>query len=46
MLGHRPAHEQHAFANYHGRVREGLSVVDRRGMLKAGLAGVAGLSLP
>ncbi len=36
----------HAFANYFARTREGLSLVDRRGMLKAGLAGVAGLSLP
>src|SRR5262245_19953697 len=36
----------HAFANFHGRTREGLTVVARRGMLKASLAGIAGLSLP
>lgn len=46
MLKHRPQHEQHAFANYQGRTREGLSFGGRRGMLKAGLAGIAGLSLP
>src|SRR5579871_1475201 len=39
-------HQQHAFNNFFGRTREGLTMVDRRGMLKAGLAGVAGLSLP
>lgn len=39
-------HAQHAFADFHGRTREGLTLCDRRGMLKAGLAGVAGLSLP
>jgi len=36
----------HAFRNFHGTTREGLAVTDRRGMLKTGLAGVAGLSLP
>ena len=36
----------HAFTNFHGSKREGLAVVDRRGMIKAGLAGMAGLSLP
>lgn len=36
----------HAFASWRPREREGLCVVDRRGMLKASLAGVAGLSLP
>lgn len=39
-------HGGHAFGNFHGRDREGLTVVSRRGMLKAGLAGIAGLSLP
>lgn len=39
-------HRQHAFADLNGRAREGLTVVDRRGMLKAWLAGMAGLSLP
>ncbi len=43
---HKPAHGQHAFVNYYARDREGLTVVNRRGMLKAGLAGIAGLSLP
>lgn len=40
------AHAQHAFGGFLGREREGLALVDRRGMLKAGLAGIAGLSLP
>ena len=35
-----------AFTDFHGSTREGLAVTDRRGMLKAGLAGMAGLSLP
>jgi hypothetical protein len=43
---HRPAHFRHAFENFNGREPEGLTVVSRRGMLKAGLAGIAGLSLP
>lgn len=40
------AHIQHAFGDFLGREREGLTLVNRRGMLKAGLAGIAGLSLP
>lgn len=36
----------HAFVNFNGRSREGLTLVDRRGMLKAGMAGMAGLTLP
>jgi hypothetical protein len=36
----------HAFTDYYGTAREGLTLVDRRAMLKAGVAGVAGLSLP
>lgn len=40
------AHAAHAFESLNGRTREGLTVVDRRGMLKAGTAGLAGLSLP
>ncbi|HEY3963175.1 MAG TPA: DUF1501 domain-containing protein [Planctomycetaceae bacterium] len=43
---HQPAHRQHAFGDFHGRTREGLTLLDRRGMLKAGVAGIAGLSLP
>ena len=40
------AHAVHQFENFHGRTREGLFVSDRRGMLKASLAGLGGLSLP
>jgi Protein of unknown function (DUF1501) len=40
------AHGTHPFGDLNGRAREGLSLVSRRGMLKAGLAGMAGLSLP
>lgn len=43
MNGH--AH-QHAFRGLNAREREGLVLCDRRGMLKASLAGLAGLSLP
>ena len=39
-------HPAHAFANYLARAREGLHLTSRRGMLKAALGGVAGLSLP
>src|SRR5262245_59875131 len=37
---------RHAFAFFNPRAREGLTVFSRRSMLKAGLAGLAGLSLP
>ena len=40
------SHFDHAFANYNPLVREGLTLLSRRNMLKAGLAGMAGLSLP
>ncbi len=36
----------HAFPTYFGRTAEGLALLSRRGMIKAGLAGVAGLTLP
>jgi hypothetical protein len=36
----------HAFTDFHPREREGLTLLSRRNMLKAGLAGLAGLSLP
>src|SRR5579875_3834013 len=36
----------HAFSDFHPREREGLTLLSRRNMLKAGLAGLAGLSLP
>ncbi|MFM7248758.1 MAG: DUF1501 domain-containing protein [Planctomycetaceae bacterium] len=40
-----PGH-RHAFDGFRALEREGLVVGGRRGMLKAGLAGMAGLSLP
>ena len=39
-------HTEHAFGSFGGTVREGLCLVGRRNMMKAGLAGMAGLSLP
>ena len=39
-------HSRSAFDNFNGRTTEGLVVSGRRGMLKASLAGMAGLSLP
>lgn len=36
----------HAFTSFNAREREGLVVWNRRGVLKASLAGLAGLSLP
>ena len=41
--GHR---HDHAFSGLNPLEREGLVVAGRRNMLKAGLAGLAGLSLP
>lgn len=38
--------EPHAFVAFNGRAREGVLVHSRRSMLKASLAGLAGLSLP
>jgi hypothetical protein len=37
---------QHAFVDFQALTREGLVVASRRNMLKASLAGLAGLSLP
>jgi uncharacterized protein (DUF1501 family) len=37
---------RHAFTELHPRVREGLTVRSRRGLLKAGVAGMAGITLP
>lgn len=37
---------RHAFVDFHPRVREGLTVHSRRSLLKAGLAGLAGLTFP
>ena len=42
----QPHSHQHAFGGLNALEREGLAVVSRRNMLKAGLAGMAGLSLP
>ena len=36
----------HAFSSLNPRVREGVTVTGRRSLLKAGLAGMAGLTLP
>ncbi|HYR58059.1 MAG TPA: DUF1501 domain-containing protein, partial [Chthoniobacteraceae bacterium] len=38
--------EEHAFTFLNPRVREGVTVHSRRSMLKASLAGLAGISLP
>ncbi|HEX3726291.1 MAG TPA: DUF1501 domain-containing protein [Pirellulales bacterium] len=38
--------DDHAFSNLNPRLREGLVVSSRRSVLKASLAGLAGLSLP
>src|SRR5437867_9895668 len=48
MLHQRPhAHSrEHAFSFFNPRAREGLTVFSRRSMLKASLAGLAGLTLP
>ena len=43
MRGH--AH-QHAFTSFNAREPEGLVLLTRRNLLKAGLAGVAGLTVP
>ena len=45
MQDHIHSHD-HAFTGLNPRVREGLVMQNRRGMLKASLAGMAGLSLP
>lgn len=39
-------HAGHSFSNFFGRTREGLFLQTRRSMLKAGMAGIGGLSLP
>ena len=45
-MPHGANHTDHAFADYYPLEHEGLTVLSRRNMLKAGIAGVAGLSLP
>ena len=42
----RPHDHSHAFGGFRAREREGLVLATRRNMLKASLAGIAGLSLP
>ena len=43
----KPSHSHaHAFTGLNGRAREGVTLVSRRGMLKASLAGLAGLTVP
>jgi hypothetical protein len=37
---------QHAFTHFNAREREGMRLVSRRSTLKAGLAGIAGLTAP
>jgi hypothetical protein len=44
--GHAEHEHRHAFAHLNPREREGLVVAGRRNLLKAGLAGLAGLGLP
>jgi len=39
-------HVDHAFGSFVGDQPEGLRLVSRRNMIKAGMAGIAGLSLP
>ena len=45
-LPRRGHHHTHAFRDFHPLEREGLTFLSRRNMLKASLAGLAGLSLP
>ena len=39
-------HAGHAFGHFNARQREGVALCSRRGMLKASLAGIGGLTLP
>src|SRR6187401_2682520 len=43
---HRAHRHDHAFIDFNPQTREGLTLVSRRNMLKASLAGIAGLSVP
>ncbi|MEQ9070964.1 MAG: DUF1501 domain-containing protein, partial [Gimesia chilikensis] len=43
---HSRTHSQHAFTAFNPLVPEGLVVQSRRNMLKASLAGLAGLTVP
>lgn len=42
----QPQHVGHSFGNFFGRTCEGVYLKTRRSMLKASMAGVAGLTLP
>ena len=42
----REHQEQHAFTHFNARAADGLRWVSRRSTLKAGIAGIAGLTLP
>ena len=46
MQPHALLHQRHAFTDYYPLEREGLTVLSRRNLLKASIAGIAGLSLP
>jgi uncharacterized protein (DUF1501 family) len=46
MTAPTPHCHQHAFTHFNALQREGLTVLSRRNMLKAGLAGIAGLTVP
>ena len=46
MEGHAGTNHLHAFSALHARQREGLTLLTRRGMLKASMSGMAGLTLP
>lgn len=46
MLSRLVHSHPHAFADFHAREAEGLTLVSRRNLLKASLAGLAGLSVP
>lgn len=45
-LREREDHGDHAFSHFNAREREGLPILGRRGMMKASLAGIAGLTFP
>src|SRR5438876_3702734 len=42
----REHRHEHAFTDFNPLEREGLTVLSRRNLLKAGLAGIAGLTVP
>jgi hypothetical protein len=40
------SHRHHAFTSFNALEREGLVLLSRRNLLKASLAGIAGLTVP